>query len=41
MQEKYKSGSFVDPEGYKRAVERFEKLYREQLEQERRQSPTQ
>ena len=35
MQEKYKSGSFVDPEGYRQAVERFEKLYLEQLRRER------
>jgi metallo-beta-lactamase class B len=35
MQEKLKSGSFVDPEGYKQAVERYEKLFREQLARER------
>lgn len=37
MQEKYKAGSFVDPEGYRRAVERFEKLYLQRLAQERQQ----
>jgi hypothetical protein len=35
MQEKLKSGSFVDPEGYKQAVERYEKLFREQLARQR------
>lgn len=35
MREKYERGSFVDPEGYKRAVDRLEKLYLEQLAQER------
>jgi metallo-beta-lactamase class B len=42
LHEKYKPGQayspevFVDPEGYRAAVERYEKLYREQLEAERR-----
>lgn len=31
MQEKYKAGSFVDPQGYKEAIERYEKSFREQL----------
>jgi metallo-beta-lactamase class B len=35
MQRKHKAGSFVDSEGYRQAVERFEKLYLERLERER------
>lgn len=35
MAEKYKAGSFVDPEGYKQAVARFERLYHEKLAKER------
>jgi metallo-beta-lactamase class B len=35
MHDKYKSGSFVDPSGYRQAIERFEKLYLERLERER------
>jgi metallo-beta-lactamase class B len=35
MQEKLKSGSFVDPEGYKKAVEHYEKLYLDRLARER------
>lgn len=31
MQEKYKSGNFVDPQGYKEAVEHYETSFREQL----------
>jgi metallo-beta-lactamase class B len=34
MQEKLKSGSFIDPEGYKQAVERYAKLFREQWARE-------
>ncbi|MPZ20333.1 MAG: subclass B3 metallo-beta-lactamase [Luteitalea sp.] len=37
MREKYEAGSFVDPEGYKQAIDRFENLYLEQLARERRQ----
>jgi len=35
MQEKHKAGSFIDPQGYKQAVERYEKLFLEQLARER------
>ncbi|MCW5977700.1 MAG: subclass B3 metallo-beta-lactamase [Bryobacteraceae bacterium] len=35
MQEKYKAGSFVDPQGYKEAVEEYERLFRERLARER------
>lgn len=35
MQKKLKAGSFVDPAGYKAAIERYEKLFRQQLEKER------
>jgi metallo-beta-lactamase class B len=38
MQRKHKSGTFVDPQGYKAAVDRFEKLYLEQLARERAES---
>ncbi|MBC8164406.1 MAG: subclass B3 metallo-beta-lactamase [Bryobacteraceae bacterium] len=31
MQEKLKAGSFVDPAGYKVAIERYEKMFREKL----------
>ena len=40
MQEKYKSGSFVDPEGYKRAIDLYERSFREQLAKEQRKSAT-
>jgi metallo-beta-lactamase class B len=32
---KYKAGSFVDPEGYRKAVEHYEQLFRKQLGKER------
>jgi metallo-beta-lactamase class B len=35
MAEKKKAGSFVDPQGYKDAVARFEQMFKEQLEKER------
>ncbi len=35
MQEKLKAGSFVDPAGYKAAIERYAKLFHEQLKNER------
>jgi metallo-beta-lactamase class B len=35
MQEKYEAGSFVDPDGYKQAIDRFEKLYLEKRAEER------
>jgi metallo-beta-lactamase class B len=38
MEAKMKSGSFVDPAGYKTAVEHYEKLFHEQLDKERRQA---
>lgn len=31
MQEKLKAGSFVDPEGYKQAIDRYERNFREQF----------
>lgn len=31
MQEKYKAGSFVDPQGYKGAIARYEKSFRQQM----------
>jgi metallo-beta-lactamase class B len=36
MAEKLKAGSFVDPQGYKAAIERYEKAFREELEKERK-----
>jgi metallo-beta-lactamase class B len=36
MAAKYKAGSFIDPDGYRNAVERYERLYREQLARERK-----
>jgi metallo-beta-lactamase class B len=36
MQEKLKAGSFVDPEGYRRAVDRYEQEFRQQLAKERK-----
>jgi len=38
MQEKFKAGSFVDPEGYKQAVDRYEKMFRERLAKEQRET---
>jgi len=38
MEAKMKAGSFVDPAGYKTAVEHYEKLFHEQLDKERRQA---
>ena len=38
MPRKLKAGSFVDPAGYKEAVEHYAKLFREQLAQERKES---
>lgn len=35
MQEKLAKGSFIDPEGYRQAVEHFEKLYQQRLAKER------
>jgi metallo-beta-lactamase class B len=35
MQAKHRAGSFVDPQGYKDAVLRYEKAFREQLAKER------
>ena len=40
MQEKYKSGSFVDPQGYKNAIDLYERSFREQLAKEQRKSGT-
>jgi metallo-beta-lactamase class B len=34
MESKYKAGSFVDPEGYKRAVEQYEKVFEDRLARE-------
>jgi metallo-beta-lactamase class B len=36
MAKKYKAGSFVDPQGYKAAVEEYEKAFREKLAEERK-----
>jgi metallo-beta-lactamase class B len=38
MEAKMKAGSFIDPAGYKTAVERYEKLFHEQLDKEQRQA---
>jgi metallo-beta-lactamase class B len=38
MEAKRKSGSFVDPDGYRRAVEHYERLFQETLEKEQRQA---
>ena len=35
MEAKHKAGSFVDPEGYKRAVAQYERLFLDQLARER------
>ncbi|MGH9160462.1 MAG: subclass B3 metallo-beta-lactamase [Vicinamibacteraceae bacterium] len=37
MREKHEAGSFVDPDGYKQAIDRFEKLYLAKLAEEREQ----
>ena len=39
MAEKVKAGSFVDPQGYKQAVEHYYALFRETLERERKAAP--
>jgi metallo-beta-lactamase class B len=36
MQQKLKAGSFIDPQGYKDAVDSYEKAFRERLAKERR-----
>jgi metallo-beta-lactamase class B len=38
MEAKRKAGSFVDPDGYRRAVEHYERLFQETLEKEQRQA---
>ena len=35
MEAKHKAGSFVDPEGYGKAIAKWENLFRERLAQER------
>jgi hypothetical protein len=35
MQAKLKAGSFVDPKGYQKAIDHYEKLYLERLAKER------
>jgi metallo-beta-lactamase class B len=35
MQEKLRRGSFIDPEGYRKAVERYERSFGEELRQAR------
>jgi metallo-beta-lactamase class B len=39
MAEKVKAGSFVDPQGYKQAIEHYQALFRETLERERKTAP--
>jgi hypothetical protein len=34
MESKYKAGSFVDPEGYKRAIEQYQKVFEDRLASE-------
>jgi metallo-beta-lactamase class B len=41
MAAKVKAGSFVDPQGYKQAVEHYYSLFRETLEKERKAAPQQ
>ena len=35
LEAKYKAGSFIDPAGYKAAVDRHEKMFRDRLAKER------
>ncbi len=39
MAEKVKAGSFVDPQGYQRAIEHYQALFHETLEKERKTAP--